>query len=595
MRALVSSLVLLGCTPAVAGTKGGGSSNAESGYVEPDLNKPTKNNNDDGNDGYVETHEIGTNGYVDLSNQTSSTNNPALANPLEDENAEKTLLDELNDLLLKTDKTKLIQAASDFLKAAENDPEAKLKFQLAAVRCHMINGNTLSSSDSCKKALEILYKVFQTPQAPAPPMELGRNYFTDTLAIDGCNEVPDPARLGGSGMCRVLAIHLMENLELGPEGRLAFIAGEIFRRGCNDRIYAAQAYRAGIQQGDKTGRCLKALQELKLKKDPLYAAIRPVNPLYLGDLVNSLVYQEERQSSPILWNGIEGFVRKISNMEGATSQNKDPKTATDATIKEFKDKVEKSMAASFTDYRALYLQTLLHILMKDRTANYEEVADYAKKKKLFVNLTDFNDSEIPAINELPWVTYFKELIVTKYLKSDAERAPMLLSCRNGKLFRNNTAFDTTRMKTAFSGEGFAIYTMSPDGEIFSESHTVSLFHHSSFLGGADAAGAGEIQVKDGMIISISNKSGHYQSGVIQLVQTLICLRAMGIELKPIKVKVWGEVSVAQSSTDTSIKAEGREWTNGNADSFLRLWEDRPKFTKAFRDLGFVNDPYAVQP
>ena len=70
-------------------------------------------------------------------------------------------------------------------------------------------------------------------------------------------------------------------------------------------------------------------------------------------------------------------------------------------------------------------------------------------------------------------------------------------------------FDTTKMVTQFSGPGKAIYVMSFTGNIHVSSHSVGNRHHSSLLAGCAIAGAGEIEAKDGRIVWVSNKSGHY--------------------------------------------------------------------------------------
>ncbi len=75
-------------------------------------------------------------------------------------------------------------------------------------------------------------------------------------------------------------------------------------------------------------------------------------------------------------------------------------------------------------------------------------------------------------------------------------------------------YSTTDEFSKFSGKGFAIYVMSPTGEFYSASHKVGLFHHSSFLGGDEIGGAGEWKIEDGILKSITNKSGHYEPGQI---------------------------------------------------------------------------------
>ena len=103
----------------------------------------------------------------------------------------------------------------------------------------------------------------------------------------------------------------------------------------------------------------------------------------------------------------------------------------------------------------------------------------------------------------------------------------------------NTILDTSNMTSKFSGKGFAIYVMSPSGEMYADQHKVGLFHHSSFLAGGDVAAAGEINVVGGKVRRITNKTGHYKAGAEEVWQLLHQFRRRGMDLKPIDVKIMG--------------------------------------------------------
>jgi hypothetical protein len=94
----------------------------------------------------------------------------------------------------------------------------------------------------------------------------------------------------------------------------------------------------------------------------------------------------------------------------------------------------------------------------------------------------------------------------------------------GSITQGGQPYDTSAMYSKFKGDGFAIYVMSKDGRFFSTSHKIGLFHHSSFLGGGDVAGAGEIKVSGGTVQYVTNKSGHYTPGDLELSQTLHALQ-----------------------------------------------------------------------
>lgn len=97
------------------------------------------------------------------------------------------------------------------------------------------------------------------------------------------------------------------------------------------------------------------------------------------------------------------------------------------------------------------------------------------------------------------------------------------------------AFDTTESVTQHMGPGWAIYVMSPTGNLHASSHSVGHRHHSSLLAGTEVAGAGEVKVLGGKLVHISNKSGHYAPGAAHLLQTLYLLNKRGIDLNQTKV------------------------------------------------------------
>lgn len=107
----------------------------------------------------------------------------------------------------------------------------------------------------------------------------------------------------------------------------------------------------------------------------------------------------------------------------------------------------------------------------------------------------------------------------KYLDTAEARKEFQLNI-GGSITQGGEAFDTSKMYSKFMGDGFGIYVMGKDGTFYSTSHKIGLFHHSSFLGGGDIAGAGEMKVVGGTLQFITNKSGHYWPGDQELAQTL---------------------------------------------------------------------------
>ncbi|WP_345496829.1 hypothetical protein [Nocardia callitridis] len=103
-------------------------------------------------------------------------------------------------------------------------------------------------------------------------------------------------------------------------------------------------------------------------------------------------------------------------------------------------------------------------------------------------------------------------MVVKYLSRE-ERQEFRLRSKNGKLYdRNGYPYDTSSAKTLWSpGGGRAIFVMDHSGNLYSAPyHILGEFHHSSFLAGGPASGAGEIEVAHGNVRLISDQSSHYK-------------------------------------------------------------------------------------
>jgi hypothetical protein len=75
-----------------------------------------------------------------------------------------------------------------------------------------------------------------------------------------------------------------------------------------------------------------------------------------------------------------------------------------------------------------------------------------------------------------------------------------------------------------SGDGYGIFVMSSDGTVYAGDPKVGLFHHSSLLSGSGAAGAGEMVVRKGRLVLMTNRSGHYQPGTAEMVNVFTQLK-----------------------------------------------------------------------
>jgi hypothetical protein len=118
----------------------------------------------------------------------------------------------------------------------------------------------------------------------------------------------------------------------------------------------------------------------------------------------------------------------------------------------------------------------------------------------------------------------------KYL-SESERAAYKLEFRNGEIYDSSgRPFDTSNARTAHSGRGRAIFVMDEDGNFYaSKVQKVGEFHHSSLAAGQPVAAAGELDVENGVLKTISDKSGHYQPGRAYTDQALDSLQRSGVD------------------------------------------------------------------
>lgn len=364
-----------------------------------------------------------------------------------------------------------------------------------------------------------------------------------------------------------------------------------------DHIWAAQMYRECLRLKDeKVASDLQiakdaaaALSALHLPSTAPYPDTRPVNSTYLRNTsakIEPAEYLEEYNPQTDVWKSIRDVVW------GMVFSNKGQiKKIKEEDITTFKGHMERMLGADFEGYRPLFLQTIVYLADAKYYQNPLTARDWCLKNT-FQNIKNAA-ADVPAYSkkeDLTFVERYRSQLRVNYLKSDIARKPYLLSAKEGKLMRGAALFDTQEMSTAFSGKGWAIYAMSPDGRLYAGSHKVSVFHHSSFMAAADAAGAGEMKVNPaGYITAISNKSGHYHPGLLQLVQTLKSLQAQKVDLSQLDdLQVFGPVM-----KNGKIKTEKIKWSlPGGAVAFLNLWKNSKQFTAAYHNLGFHGDPYA---
>lgn len=123
----------------------------------------------------------------------------------------------------------------------------------------------------------------------------------------------------------------------------------------------------------------------------------------------------------------------------------------------------------------------------------------------------------------------------------AAREELRLTVRNGLVYRSDgTLFDTTNASSVHAGGGGrAIFVMDEHGNMYASNvQRVGDFHHSSFLGGAPVTGAGELQVVNGRVQTVTDHSGHYTPGRSNTQRVLDELGQQGVDMNGVNVDYW---------------------------------------------------------
>jgi uncharacterized Zn-binding protein involved in type VI secretion len=141
--------------------------------------------------------------------------------------------------------------------------------------------------------------------------------------------------------------------------------------------------------------------------------------------------------------------------------------------------------------------------------------------------------EIPGNNALNWRDLPGGALV-KYL-SPTERAKTKLHFKDGKVYTDKgRLFDTSD-----ANGGRAIFVMDDSGNFYASNiHDVGEFHHSSLMAGKPVAAAGELDVTEGVITGISNRSGHYKPSHDHLMQAVKELRENKVDMRFVLIDVY---------------------------------------------------------
>jgi len=105
---------------------------------------------------------------------------------------------------------------------------------------------------------------------------------------------------------------------------------------------------------------------------------------------------------------------------------------------------------------------------------------------------------------------------------------------------DGTLFDTRNASSVHAGGGGrAIFIMDEHGNMYASNYqAVGDFHHSTLSGGRPVTGAGELEVIDGRLQTVTDHSGHYQPGRSNTQNVLDELGRQGIDTNNLNVDYW---------------------------------------------------------
>jgi len=145
-------------------------------------------------------------------------------------------------------------------------------------------------------------------------------------------------------------------------------------------------------------------------------------------------------------------------------------------------------------------------------------------------------------------------------------------------YGNPVYMDTTDITTqaglAGSKPERMIYTMDAQGQMRmadpqaeQQAMPGERFHHSSLAGGDAVAGAGEMKVREGVVESVSDKSGHYQPDFAMTSQVDQALQAGGVDTSRVTYEL-GNFNAAGGATNPDTLVSGTELGAYDRDAVL---------------------------
>ena len=136
----------------------------------------------------------------------------------------------------------------------------------------------------------------------------------------------------------------------------------------------------------------------------------------------------------------------------------------------------------------------------------------------------------------------------RYLLDDARRARIEVHIRDGRLYQ----LDNNNVLAPMNTEPYSMFVMAGNGRLYA-APPGTVYNHTGFMAGGRVAAAGELTVKDGVILHIDNQSGHYAPSIECHAQVLRRLASDGVPL-PRPAESAGAPSWLATSGQTVLRA-----------------------------------------
>ena len=222
-------------------------------------------------------------------------------------------------------------------------------------------------------------------------------------------------------------------------------------------------------------------------------------------------------------------------------------------VDDYKEDALKFLIYAFDLSDTEDMNTQLMVLMSERQQYQHANPDYIPKKHpqyLSLDPSNLNltmvDSHAPASiqqaiqsQELLDMKDMHKYIIdpkhTRYLDAE-ERGYYRVNIRKGLFEQDGQPFSTLSMESHGRLE-YAAYTINANGElsIFPHLGGTDGLYHSSMNAGAPVVSAGELKIKDGVLLAITTSSGHYNPSLFNIHRTLDYFASHHVDISKVNV------------------------------------------------------------